>query len=158
MRHISWLNSILSLNHLPPLPHAKKHMKLLSYLSMFLQNCLSFSTSTLFFDIFVQMKNNTFESLLWHLKRKKQKERKKESYWMLRMIHMLHPSFASFPQNGVEFVLMMLFFPLDHSLTCPHPSPSPTKPHAVTSLRAMLGAGCRLPSASNETTFFAHYP
>lgn len=152
MRHTSWLNSLLSLNHLPPLPRAKKHMKLLSYLSMFLQNCLSFSTSTLFFDIFVQMENNTFESLLWHLKRKKKKKERKllaaqnDPYVASIICHL-------FPQNGVEFVLTMLFFLPDHPLTCPHPSPSPTKPHAVTSLRAMLGAGCMLPSASNETLF-----
>lgn len=48
MRHTSWLNSFLSLNHLPSLPHAKKLIKLPSYLFIFLRNRLSLSPSTEF--------------------------------------------------------------------------------------------------------------
>lgn len=156
MRHTSWLNSLLSLNHLPPLPHAKKHMKLLSYLSMFLQNCLSFSTSTLFFDIFVQMENNTFESLLWHLKRKK-KERKKAtgcSEWSIRCIHHLqalstkwgwictHDAFLSSWSSSH----LSSPFPLTHKTTRSHI----TEGNARSGLHASV--------CQQWNTFFAHYP
>lgn len=55
-----------------------------------------------FFDIFVQIENNTFESLLWHLK--KMPLAAQNGPYMASIVYKL------FPQNEVEFLFMMLLF------------------------------------------------
>lgn len=153
MRHTSWLNSLLSLNHLPPSLHAKEHIKWPSYLFLFLENCLSLASLLSFFDIFVQMENKTLQSLL---------TLRKQGYQPLRIVHTLHPSFTnSFHKTRWNlYSWCFYFFPPDYPLTSSHPSPS-AQPHILKSLRAILGAECTvcfLMPAMNYFSFFSHYP
>lgn len=149
MRHTSWLNSLLSLNHLPPSLHAKEHIKWPSYLFLFLENCLSLASLLSFFDIFVQMENKTLQSLL---------TLRKQGYQPLRIVHTLHPSFtSSFHKTRWNlYSWCFYFFPPDYPLTSSHPSPS-AQPHILKSLRAILGAECTvcfLMPAMNYFSFF----
>lgn len=77
------------------------------------------------------------------------KKEMKESHWLFRMTHSLHPSFASsFHKMGLNL------YSQSFSLFLIILSPVLTLlPHAVTSPRAMLGASIMLPSASSETLF-----
>lgn len=140
--------SFLSRNHLPSLPHVKELIKL-PQTCLFSPEIASLLVSPLsFFDIFVRIIHLSCCCDI-----------KKKCSWLLKMAYPPHPSFlqALSTKRGLVCIhdASLFSFP-GRPFTSPHPSPSPTQPHTLSSLRAISEQNARLLVPAMDH-LFAHY-